>query len=158
MNINDRLTIEEYGCMLSLVGKGRSEDHFTHVSGVAISKDKRILGIAYNGLKAGMEVPAWMTLEENRERKNDFYLHAEQNLFSLVERGECHLLCLNLSPCINCCHTIAANEVKRVVYHRCNKFKPLFEFYGIECYELSAASKLKISNYLTNQNNFAELK
>lgn len=159
---DERLTIEEYGCMLSLVGKGRSEDYFTHTSGVAISKDKRILGISYNGLKSGMEVPEWMKLEENREKKSNYYLHAEDNLFSLVKRGECYLLCLNISPCISCCRTIAANEVKKVVYlkeyHRCYKYKEFFEFYGIECYEVPSASKLKIKNYLSNQNNFAELK
>ena len=156
-----RLSIEEYGCMLSLIGKGRSEDYFTHASGVAISKDKRILGISYNGLKAGMRVPDWMRLEENRAKKSEFYLHAEDNLFSLVKRGECDLLCLNISPCISCCRTIAANNVRRVVYlreyHRCNKFKEFFAFYGIEHEELSVISKKNISRYLSDVRNFEEL-
>ena len=160
-NTPARLTIEEYGCMLSLIGKGRSEDYFTHTSGVAISKDKRILGISYNGLAAGMEVPQWMKQEENRVKKADFYLHAEDNLFAMVKKGECHLLCINISPCISCCRTIVANGVKRIVYlkeyHRCNKFKEFFEFYGIECYELSAKSKQNIKGYLLNQSNFQEL-
>jgi deoxycytidylate deaminase len=157
----NRLTIEEYGCMLSLIGKGRSEDYFTHTSGVAISEDKRIIGISYNGLKPGMIVPEWMKLSENRERKSEYYLHAEDNLFSLIKRGECHLLCLNISPCISCCRTIAANQVKHVVYlkeyHRCNKFKDFFDFYGIDCRELATENKNNISNYLLNKFNFEEL-
>jgi deoxycytidylate deaminase len=156
-----RLSIEEYGCMLSLIGKGRSEDCFTHTSGVAISKDKRILGISYNGLKAGMQIPNWMKLQENRAKKSDFYLHAEDNLFSLVKRGECDLLCLNISPCISCCRTIAANNVRRVVYlkeyHRCNKFKEFLAFYDIDYAELPIISKQNIRRYLLDDRNFEEL-
>lgn len=157
----ERLTIEEYGCFLALIGKARSEDVFTHCSAVAISKDKRILGISYNGLKSGMTVPEWMTKEENREKKSEFYLHAESNLFSLIKNQECEITCLNYSPCIKCCGTIAANNVKKVIYlkeyHRCNKFKEFFDFYGIKYEELGRNSKDKILNYLKNTNNFAEL-
>ena len=157
-----RLSIEEYGCLLSLIGKGRSEDCFTHTSGVAISKDKRILGISYNGLAPGMIVPDWMKKEDNRAKKSEFYLHAEDNLFALIKKGECHLLCLNISPCISCCRTIIANNVTRVVYlkeyHRCNKFKEFFKFYGVDCHELSMESKKNIKLYLRNDFNFEELK
>jgi deoxycytidylate deaminase len=160
MNYN-RLTIEEYGCLLSLVGKSRSEDYFTHCSAVAIGKDKRILGISYNGLSHGMEVPEWMKLEENREKKSDYYIHAESNLFSLLNRGECELICLNISPCIRCCNTIAAHSVKRVVYlkeyPKCNKFKGFFDFHKINYEELNLKSKNKILNYLTSMDNFKEL-
>lgn len=158
---DERLTIEEYGCMLSLIGKGRSEDCFTRTSGVAISKDKRVLGISYNGLKSGMKVPTWMKDPNNRAEKSDYYLHAEDNLFSLIKKGECDLLCLNISPCISCCRTIAANEVKHVVYlkkyHRCDKFTEFFKFYGIDCREMSVTSKSNISRYLSRQSNFEEL-
>ncbi len=159
--LNNRLTIEEYGCMLSLIGKGRSEDYFTHTSGVAISKDKRVLGISYNGLASGMSVPEWMKEEKNRAKKSDFYLHAEDNLFAMIKRGECELLCLNISPCISCCRLIVANNVKRIVYlkeyHRCNKFKEFFKFYNIKCEELPANGKHKIRKYLDNKKNFEEL-
>lgn len=157
----NRLNIEEYGCMLTLVGKSRSEDYFTHASAVGISEDKRILGIAYNGLKAGQEVPEWMQLEENRQKKTAFYIHAEDNLFALVKRGECHTLCVNISPCLPCCKVIAANGVKNVVYikeyAKCNGFKEFFNFYGIYYKELSLKSKQKIKDYLTDMNNFPEL-
>ena len=156
-----RLNIEEYGCMLSLIGKGRSEDYFTHTSGVAISKDKRILGISYNGLAPGMIVPEWMKKEENRAKKAEYYLHSEDNLFALIKKGECHLLCLNISPCISCCRTIVANGVSRVVYlkeyHRCSKFKEFFKFYNVDYQELIPESKQKISKYLSDQSNFEEL-
>ena len=156
-----RLSIDEYGCFLSLVGKSRSEDYFTCCSAVGITKDKRVIGISYNGLKAGMTVPEWMKLEQNREKKSDYYLHAESNLFSLIKNDECNTIYLNISPCLACSRLIAAQNVKKVVYlqeyHRCNKFKEFFDFYGIEHYELSRDGKDNILNYLADQSNFKEL-
>jgi deoxycytidylate deaminase len=156
-----RLTIEEYGCLLSLIGKGRSEDPKTRVSAVAIAKDKRVIGISYNGLKSGIEVPTWMFIDENRIKKAEYFIHAEQNLFSLLKKDECDLLCLNLSCCIKCCQTVAAHNVKKVVYlqeyHGCNKFKEFFKFHTIDCHELSVEGKQNIKNYLTDMTNFKEL-
>lgn len=156
-----RLSIDEYGCFLALVGKSRSEDYFTHCSAVGLTKDKRVIGISYNGLKAGMEVPDWMKLEENREKKSDYYLHAESNLFSLIKNDECETIYLNISPCLACSRIIAAHNVKRVVYlkeyHRCNKFKEFFDFYSIKYEELSKKSKNNILNYVLDARNFEEI-
>ena len=156
-----RLSIDEYGCLLSLAGKSRSEDFFTHCSAVGITKDKRVIGISYNGLKAGMDIPDWMKLEENREKKSDYYLHAESNLFSLIKNDECYTIYLNISPCLACSRIIAAQNVKRVVYlkeyHRCNKFKEFFDFYGIEHLELPRQNKDNIIKYISDINNFKEL-
>lgn len=157
----NRLTLEEYGCLLTLAGKSRSEDYFTHVSAVAFAQNKRILGISYNGLKAGMEVPDWMKLEENRPKKSEYYIHAEQNLFSLIKNEECDLLCLNWSPCHACSKIIVSHNVKKVVYlkeyPKCNKFKEIFDFYAITYYELPVWSKQRIKDYLANTNNYPEL-
>ena len=157
----DRLNIEEYGCLLSLVGKSRSEDFFTRCSAVGISLDKRVLGISYNGLSHGAEVPNWMKLEENRAKKSQFYIHAEANLFTLVKRNDCDLLCLNISPCIQCCNIIAAHSVRKVVYlkeyAKCDKFKEFFKFHGVEFVEIGRESKDRIFNYLCSKNNFEEL-
>lgn len=159
--IMKRLTIEEYGCLLALVGKSRSEDHFTHCAAVAISKDKRILGISYNGLKSGKIVPNWMKEEENRVKKSSFYIHAESNLFALLKKGDCDLLICNISPCISCCNTIVSHGVRKVVYikeyEKCNKFKEFFDFHKIEYKELNKKSKERILEYLKDLNNFKEL-
>lgn len=156
-----RLSVEEYGCLLALVGKSRSEDSFTHCSSVAIDKNKRILGISYNGLKKGMVIPEWMKLEENRVEKSELYIHAEQNLFNLIKQDECDTLCLNISPCFNCSKIIVANNVRRVIYlkeyHRCSKFKNVFDFYRIEYFQLPQDSKENIKRYLSNSLNFSEL-
>jgi deoxycytidylate deaminase len=156
-----RLTIEEYGCLLSLIGKGRSEDPHTRCSAVGISDSKRILGISYNGLKSGVKIPKWMYEEKNRIEKGEMMIHAEKNLFALIKKGDCNILCMNISPCVNCGQTIAANDVREVVYikeyHRCDKFKKLFKLHNIKYRELTKKEKQNIKNYLIDMNNFSEL-
>jgi deoxycytidylate deaminase len=157
----DRLTFDEYGCLLALMAKSRSEDEFTKIGGVALDKNGRVLGVSYNGLKSGQIMPDWMKLEENRERKSDLFIHCESNLCALLRKGECHTLCLTQSPCIKCCQQICALDIQKVVYlteyKKCGKFKDFLNFHNIDYYELSRLSKDKILNYIRNQNSFPEL-
>jgi len=159
--MNNRLSIEEYGCMLTLAGKSRAEDYFTHCGACAIDVNKRVLGISYNGLKKGFKIPDWMKEHEKRLLKNKFMIHAENNLFAMVKKDECDTLCLNLSPCEPCSKIIVANGVNKVYYlkeyHREQTFKEIFDFYKVEYHELSSSCKLNIKNYLTDMNNFPEL-
>jgi deoxycytidylate deaminase len=156
-----RLSWEEYGCLLALMGKSRSEDPHTKVSAVALDKNGRVLGISYNGLKSGKDIPVWMKREKNRQRKGEMMIHAEANLCSLLKRGECHTICLTISPCIGCCQNLVSSDVKKVIYikeyHRCNKFKKFFKFHGIKCSELGKKSKIKLKKYINNSFNFVEL-
>ncbi len=157
----DRLTFDEYGCLLALMAKSRSEDNFTKIGGVALDKNGRILGASYNGLKAGAVMPDWMLKEENRERKSDLFIHAESNLCAQLKRGECYTLCLTQSPCIKCCQQIAALNVSRVVYikeyEKCNKFKDFLGFHNIDYWELSVKSRGRLYKYLADLGNFKEL-
>lgn len=156
-----RLTIDEYGCMLSLVGKSRSEDGFRQVSAVGIRKDKSIIGISYNGLKAGMHVPEWMKLEENRHKKSEYFIHAEDNLLKFCKLGECDTLFCSISPCISCAKRIVAQQVRRVVYIKeypsCSKFKEIFDFYGVIYEQLPEDSRKNVLEYLKDLSNFPEL-
>jgi len=157
----DRLSFDEYGCLLALMAKSRSEDPFTKVGGAAFNKEGRCLATAYNGLSRGAILPDWMNLEENRVRKNDYFIHCEANLCSLLKRGECETVYLTISPCVSCCQNLVALGVKRVVYlkeyHRCNKFKEFFIFHRVSYEELDDQSKQNILNYIKELNNFEEL-
>jgi deoxycytidylate deaminase len=148
----ERLTFDEYGCLLALMARSRSEDPFTKVGGVALNKEGRILGVSYNGLYSGMSLPDWMKKEENRDLKSDIFIHCESNLCAQITKDQCHTICLTISPCIKCCQNIAALNIKRVVYvseyKKCNKFKKFFDFYGIEYYQLSEDQKNKIKKYI----------
>lgn len=148
----ERLTFDEYGCLLALVAKSRSEDPFTQVGVCALDEEGRVLGTGYNGLLPGRVLESWMFLEENRERKSDLFIHAESNLFSRLKRNECYSLYLTLTPCIKCCQNIAALNIKRVVYlaeyEKCNKYKDFLSFYDIDFFELNPISKIKIKSFL----------
>jgi deoxycytidylate deaminase len=148
----ERLSKDEYGCLLALSASTRSEDPHTRVGAAAMTVEGRIIGLSYNGLKSGMIKPSWMDEEENRQRKGELMIHAEQNIVSLIKRGECHTLYLTISPCIGCCNTIASHEIKRVVYlkeyHRCSKFKDFLSFYGIKYEELDIKGKNNIISHI----------
>lgn len=147
-----RLSFDEYGCLLALSAKSRSEDKFTKVGGVGLDKYGRVLGVSYNGLKSGFKYPDWMDKDENRKTKSELMIHAESNLCSLLKRNDCHTICLTISPCVMCCQQICALNIKRVVYlkeyHSCKKFKEFFDFHKIEYKELNKKSKNKIKGYL----------
>jgi dCMP deaminase len=157
----NKLSWDEYGCFLALCGKSRSIDPHTRIGGCAINNENRVLGVSYNGLKSGVEMPEWMKLEENRERKSDLFIHCESNLCALLVKGQCKTIYLTQSPCIKCCQNIAALDVKRVVYlkeyKKCNKFKDFLSFHRIDFEELSNNSKNNILNYIKELNNFDEL-
>jgi len=149
-----RFDFDEYGCLLALIAANRSEDVFTKTGCVALSKDGRVLGTAYNGLKSKSLMPSWMEEPELRSKKSLFFIHAESNLASFVKRGECHSLCLTMSPCIACCNIIAALDVKRVVfvkeYDKCDKYKEFLSFHSIYYKKLENCSVEKIKGYLNN--------
>ena len=158
--MTQRLSWDEYGCLLALAAKSRSIDPHTRVGGVAMTEEGRIIGISYNGLKSGVEMPQWMNLEENRALKSDLFIHCESNLCALLKKNECHTIFLTISPCIKCCQSIAALNIQRVVYvkeyEKCDKFKMFFEFHKISHQELSRESKLRIKDYIRNSS-FLEL-
>lgn len=151
----NRLNFEEYGCLIALMAKSRSEDTFTQVGACGMSKENRVIATGYNGLLPKEKMPDWMLLEENREKKSEYFIHAECNLCSQIKRGECQTLCLTLSPCIKCCQIIAAMDIKKIVYleeyPKCSKFKDFLKFHNIEYYQLSNNNRENINTYLKNQ-------
>lgn len=152
-----RLTLEEYGCLLALAGKSRSEDPFTQVSAVGFNNEGRILTVAYNGLKSKQEVPEWMSDPNRRAEKTKLMIHAEINYFSFVKRNETELLCLTINPCIHCCPTIVANNVKRVVYIDkyelgTDEFVEYFKFHGVDCRQLTHQERNNIKKYINETN------
>jgi dCMP deaminase len=148
----NRLTRDEYGCLLALSASTRSEDCSTRVGAAAMTKEGRIIGLSYNGLAAGMIKPSWMDEEENRIKKGLFFIHAEQNLAALLKKGECDTIYTTISPCVSCANTIIAHGVNRVVYlkeyHRCVQFKEIFDFYKIQHKMLDEIEKSHILDEL----------
>ena len=158
MSTVNRLSKDEYGCLLALSASTRSEDSKTKVGAAAMTKEGRIIGLSYNGLATGMLKPSWMDKEENRVKKGLFFIHAEQNLAALLKKGECDTIYTTISPCVSCANTIIAHGVSRVVYlneyHRCVQFKEIFDFYKIEHKMLDETEKSHILETINSLTSF----
>lgn len=156
-----RLTFDEYGCLLALCAKSRSIDPHSRIGGCAFNHNNEVLGVAYNGLRSGVELEDWMRLEENREKKSDLFIHCESNLCALLTKNNCKTLYLTQSPCIKCCQNICALNIQRVVYlkeyAKCNKYRDFLNFHKIKYEQLSNIGKKNIINYISEIKNFEEL-
>lgn len=132
--MSERLSWEDYALGIAQVAALRSED-VKKVGACALDYENRVLGVAYNGLAPGVNVPS--TFWENRDQRLPYMIHAECNLLSLIKRGQCRLLACTLLPCSCCATMIAAYGIKKVVYleqyKRDTNGLAIFDFYGIEC-------------------------
>jgi len=150
--MKNRLSFIEYGGLLALTSKARSEDPHTKVGACAMDYSNRIIATGYNGLSPNKKIPEWMFLEKNRHKKAELFIHAESNVCSLIKIGECRDLYITISPCIKCCQTIGAMQIKRVFYleeySKCSGFKDFFDFHNIEYNIISEDSRRNIQNFL----------
>lgn len=111
---NERLNWDEYFMSIALLASQRSPCHRLHVGSVVV-KNNRLISMGYNGFIQG--APHVSRIKDNHEQS---IIHSEVNaLADCAKRG------VNLSdakiyithyPCINCFRTIAACDIKEVIY------------------------------------------
>ena len=137
--MNERISWEEYALRIAEVASLRSEDRFVKVGACALDNSNRVIGVAYNGLGSGVNVPDefW----EDRDKRRPYMIHAEVNLLSLIKREDCNLLACTLLPCSSCASAIVAHGIKKVVYKdeyfRDNLALEIFRFNDIECKQIT---------------------
>lgn len=129
-----RINWDEYALSLAHIAKLRSEDPYRQVGACALDYENRVLGVAYNGLKSGVNVSEEFWLD--RDQRRPFMVHAEANLLSLFKKKECKTIALTCSPCSACATLIAAHDIKRVIhtgdYERDMNGINILRFYNIE--------------------------
>ena len=108
---NDNMNWDEYGMQLAQVAAMKSKDPWQKVGAAILRKDNTIGGIGYNGFPAGVKED-W----ENRDERRLLVVHAEQNALRYLKPGEGKTLYSTLLPCNDCLKTIAAYQIKRVLY------------------------------------------
>lgn len=154
-----RLSKKQYGLLQALAASSRSEDPHTKVGCAVENHEGRIVATGYNGLPPKIELPARLTLEENRVEKAALMIHAEANALSLVNHGSAHTLYCTISPCGACCSLAAANKVKKIVFLKeylvngapDQSYKAKLAFYGIG-YELATEDDIRaIKNTLAQR-------
>ncbi len=131
----NRLTKDEYGCLMALSVASRSEDPQTITGCCITNSDGRIISTGYNGLIKGKPLISTLTKECYRDIKRSLFIHAETNALSLIRRGEGHIIYLTMSPCLNCAVNIAAHGIKNVVfindYRDYIEYKDVFAHYRV---------------------------
>jgi dCMP deaminase len=136
--MKNRISWEEYALKIAETASLRSEDIYKKVGACALDHNNRVMGVAYNGLASGIEVPD--NFWDDRDKRRPYMIHAEVNLLSLFKREECKLLACTLLPCSCCASMIAAYGIKKVVYkeiyNRDTSAYDIFRFNNIECVQL----------------------
>ena len=117
----------------------RSEDPWTKVGAVALTTDNRIIATAYNGLLPAYDMTRLWEYhggKMDRDVRLPFMVHAEQNLCSLIKRGEAHWVVITTMPCPSCALLLAAHGIRKIVYlqpyERDDGARRIAEFYNLE--------------------------
>ena len=137
--MSKRISWEEYALKIAEVAALRSEDRYVRVGAAALDHSNRVIGVAYNGLGPGINVPE--SFWSDRDARRPYMIHAEINLMSLFKRGDCSILACTLLPCSCCASAIVAHGIKKVVYRDTyfgdNQALEIFKFNGIECEQIA---------------------
>jgi dCMP deaminase len=113
-NTNERLEWDEYFMSIALLASQRSPCQRLHVGSVIV-KNNRLVSMGYNGYIPG--APHISRVKDDHEQS---IIHSEVNaLADCAKRGtslENAKIYVTHFPCINCFRSIAACEIKEVVY------------------------------------------
>ncbi|MCK9191272.1 MAG: dCMP deaminase family protein [Sphaerochaetaceae bacterium] len=116
----DYLSWDEYFMGLAMLSSMRSKDPSTQVGACIVNKEKKIVGIGYNGFPIGCEddVFPWEREGEWGETKYPYVCHAELNAIlnsnSIDLKGSS--IYVGLFPCNECAKAIIQSGIKEVVY------------------------------------------
>lgn len=150
----NRLTKDEYGCLIAKAVSGRSEDPHSKVGCCVVNKSGRILSTGYNGLLPGESVPSILKEEEYRDIKRILFIHAETNALSLINEGDGDTIYLTMNPCSACASNISRHMIKNVVfindYPMSDEYKYIFKFYGVNFRKISEEEVNNINNFINN--------
>ena len=134
-----RISWEGFAIEIARTASLRSEDPHRKVGSCALNHQNMIVGVGYNGLASGKDVPKefW----KDRDGRRAYMIHAEANCLSLCRKGEVRLLAVTLLPCSHCATLIASYGVEKVVYddvyEKDDKAFEILDFYGIQLQQRS---------------------
>ncbi len=112
---------EEYFMGVALLSAKRSKDPVTKVGACIVNRQKRIVGIGYNGFPFGCEddVFPWDNAKDANflDTKYPYVVHAEPNaiLNSTTSLDGCSIY-VTLFPCNECAKLIIQSGIKEIIY------------------------------------------
>ena len=119
MKRNDYISWDEYFMGVAVLSSKRSKDPSTQVGACIVNKDKKIVGIGYNGFPHGVDDDKfpWGKDGEYINTKYPYVVHAEPNaiLNSTSSLVGCTIY-VTLFPCCECAKLIIQSGIKEIVY------------------------------------------
>ena len=113
-NFDVRLNWDEYFMSIAILASQRSPCERLHVGSVIV-KNNRLISMGYNGFLSG--APHTSRIKDEHEQS---IIHSEVNaLADCAKRGaslENAKIYITHYPCINCFRSIAACELKEIIY------------------------------------------
>ena len=87
----------------------RSEDPYVQVGAVALRYDWSVVGVGYNGLPAGVDVPAdfW----DDRDGRRPFMIHAEVNALRYATATDVARVVTTHIPCAACVSVLGSYHI-----------------------------------------------
>jgi dCMP deaminase len=122
-SLKDRLNWDEYFMSIALLASCRSPCERLHVGSVIV-KDNRLISMGYNGFISG--APHISRVQDNHEQS---IIHSEINAITDCAKRGASLngakIYVTHYPCINCFRSIAASNIKEIVYLNDYKNDPI---------------------------------
>lgn len=115
----DYIKWDDYFMGIAILSGKRSKDPSTQVGACIVNKDKKIVGVGYNGFPKGCsdEDFPWEREGDFLDVKYPFVMHAEQNaiLNSIKKLDNCSIY-VGLFPCHECAKAIIQSGIKEVIF------------------------------------------
>lgn len=116
----DYISWDQYFMGIAIFSGERSKDPNTQVGACIVDKNKKVVGLGYNGLPRGLDDDKypWDRQGEFLETKYAYICHAELNAILNSTRSSlenCSLY-VSLFPCNECAKSIIQSGVSEVVY------------------------------------------
>jgi len=127
---------------IAIIASKRSEDPHKKVGACVLDKKGRVLGVGYNGIRAGQVKGEdfW----GDRDNRRNYIIHAEVNALANVDIYKANLLAVTLLPCPSCANIIASHSISKVLYledyDKDQNAKEIFKFHNIDLIKYESRS------------------
>lgn len=107
---------------LAKISAFRSKDPATRVGACIVNREKRVIGLGYNGMPRGNDKDfVWTKSDVPAFTKKNFVVHAEVNAILNTTAPIKHaVLYTTLFPCSDCAKFIAQSGVEKVIFQNYN--------------------------------------
>lgn len=115
----DYISWDEYFLGIAFLSAKRSKDPVTQV-GACIVKNKKIIGIGYNGFPKGSndDEMSWNKTGDLLDTKYPYVVHAELNaILNSIKNLENSTIYVTHYPCNECSKAIAQSGISKVIYY-----------------------------------------